>query len=141
MSTTVGTVGTPGAIKQSPTAAGFLGQGVSWPLQLNAQGRLAMSWGVALVEEALRQIFSTAQGERAMLPDYGSATAAFEPPDLARTVAKFKQDVAAYEPRVEYVVLAPQLGPGVNEVTVDCQYKLRDEANERTLTLGVFNGP
>lgn len=133
--------GTPGAIKQPPAAAGFLGQGVSWPLKINAQGRLATSWGASLVEEALKQIFATAQGERAMLPDYGANTGAFEPPDLARTIAKFKLDVANYEPRVEYVVVTPQLGPGTNEVSVDCQYKLRDEANERTLTLGVFNGP
>ena len=133
--------GTPGAIKQVPAAAGFIGQGVTWPLQINTQGRLSTSWGAPLVEQALQQIFMTAQGERPMLPDYGSATAAFEPFDLQRTIAKFKQDVANFEKRVEYVTVTPSPGPGLNEVTVDCQYKLYDQANESTLTLGVFNGP
>lgn len=135
-------VGTPGAITKPPINAGITGQGVSYPIAYNVQGRLKISSGSVCVEEALRAILETAIGERAMLPSYGSRVGEFEPVDLARMIAKFKKDVSDYEPRVEEITsIDDVVGPGVGEVSISFQYRLVGEANERILTFGLFTSP
>jgi phage baseplate assembly protein W len=136
------TVGTPGAIQTPSPTGGFMGQGVKYPLTLTSQGRLQLSNGTTCVEDSLRAILETAPGERAMLPGYGAKTGEFEPIDLQRMVAKFKKDVADYEPRVESIVAADiGYGPGVGEASVNIVYQLVGEANERILTYPIFVGP
>ena len=136
------TVGTPGAIQQPPVTSGFLGQGVTYPPQFTAQGRLKLSSGTTSVEEALKTILETSPGERPMLPGYGARIGEFEPVDLARMVAKFKKDVADYEPRVESInSFDTNPGQGIGEVIGTITYTLVGEASERILTYPLFAGP
>lgn len=135
------TVGTTGAIKTPPSTSGFLGQGIKYPLTLTTTGRLALSSGQTSVEQALQAILETAPGERPMLPGYGSKMGEFEPIDLQRMIAKFKKDVADYEPRVDSIAnIDSVLGPGVGEVSLSVYYVLVGEANERILTYPLFLG-
>ncbi len=134
-------VGTPGAIRQPPASSGNFGQGISYPLSYNAQGRLTLSYGPTSVEQALQAIWETGVGERAMLPKYGADTGTFEPTDLDRMIIRFRQNVAEYEPRVESVDITTSDGPGQGEVSVQVAYTLVGEANERTLTFPFFVGP
>ncbi len=134
-------VGAAGAIQQSPPMAGTGGQGVSYPPTLTVQGRLKISSGSTSVEESLRSILETAPGERAMLPGYGARQGEFEPVDLVTMIAKFKKDVADYEPRVESVEVSTEAGPGAGEATVTIIYIIAGDATERTLTAGFFVGP
>lgn len=136
------TVGTPGAIQSPSPTGGFFGQGVSYPVTLTAQGRLQLSNGTTCVEESLQTILETAPGERPMLPGYGAKTGEFEPVDLQRMIAKFKKDVADYEPRVDSIASIETIyGPGVGEVTLSIYYVLVGEANERILTYPLYVGP
>jgi phage baseplate assembly protein W len=136
------TVGTPGAIQTPPSTSGFLGQGVKYPLTLTNTGRLDLSNGQTSVEEALQAILETSPGERPMLPNFGSKTGEFEPVDLQRMIAKFKKDVADYEPRVESIANIDSVyGPGVGETTISIYYVVVGEANERILTYNLFVGP
>lgn len=135
-------VGTSGSIQQPSATSGFLGQGVTYPIAFTPQGRLKLSSGTTCVEEALKTILETAPGERPMLPGFGSRVGEFEPIDLARMIAKFKKDVADYEPRVDSIAnVDANYGPGAGEVSVTIQYVLVNEANERILSASVFTGP
>lgn len=134
-------VGTPNAIQQPSPSSGFLGQGVTYPIEYTTQGRLKISNGTTTVEESLRCILETAPGERVMLPGYGAKMGEFEPIGLARMIAKFKKDVADYEPRVESVTVTSQLGLGTGEAEITIVYQVVGEANERVLTYGLFAGP
>ena len=135
------TVGTTGAIQTPPSTSGFLGQGVKYPLTLTTTGRLDLSNGQTSVEEALQAILETAPGERPMLPGFGAKVGEFEPIDLQRMIAKFKKDVADYEPRVDSIEkIDAQYGPGAGEVSVSIYYILVGEANERILTYPLFLG-
>lgn len=136
------TVGTPGAIQAPPSNSGFLGQGVKYPLTLTTTGRLDLSSGQTSVEESLQAILETAPGERKMLPGFGARVGEFEPVDLQRMIAKFKKDVADYEPRVESITdVQSAYGPGVGEVSLSIYYTLVGDANENILTYGLFLGP
>jgi phage baseplate assembly protein W len=136
------TVGTSGAIQTPPSTSGFLGQGIKYPLTLTTTGRLDLSSGQTSVEEALQAILETSPGERPMLPGFGAKMGEFEPVDLQRMIAKFKKDVADYEPRVESIAnIDNVLGPGVGEVTLSIYYTVVGEANERILTYPIFVGP
>lgn len=137
-----GFVGIPGAIRQPPAQSGNFGQGATYPLALTRTGAVQLSYGAKSVEEALCAILDTSPGERVMLPDYGANVGApGEPIDVQRVVAKFKLDVASYEPRVDTVDVDVVPGPDVGAVTLNIAYQLQYEANERVLTYPLFVGP
>lgn len=135
------TVGTPGAIRQPPPQSGNFGQGATYPLTYTTSGSIKLSSGSQSVEDALRAILETCPGERPMLPDFGAAVGPFEPIDVQRMIAKFKFDVATYEPRVDTVDVTTDPGPTQEQVTLNISYQLRDEADERVLTFPLFVGP
>ena len=51
----------------------FLGQGWSFPLEVNNRGGISMSRLEQDIEESIRIILGTAKGERVMRPDFGSS--------------------------------------------------------------------
>ena len=50
----------------------YLGKGLKFPFQINANGGVAMSEGEEHLAEGLRHLVSTRLGERVMRRDYGS---------------------------------------------------------------------
>lgn len=137
-----GFAGTPGAIRQPPAQSGNFGQGASYPLALTKTGAVQLSYAAQSVEDSLCAILDTVPGERMMLPDYGANVGApGEPIDVQRVIAKFKLDVATYEPRVDTVDVDTTPGPVAGEVTLNIAYQLQYEANERVLTYNLFVGP
>jgi phage baseplate assembly protein W len=134
------TVGTPGAIRQPPAQSGNFGQGAAYPLAYTTAGSIRLSYGRQSVEDSLRAILETVPGERPMLPDFGAAVGPFEPIDLPRAIAKFKLDVATYEPRIDTVDVTTDPGPTQAEVTMNISYSLKDEADEHVLTYPLFLG-
>jgi phage baseplate assembly protein W len=63
----------------------FLGQGLAFPLQVNARGEVALVRGERDIEQSIRIILGTQPGERVMRPEFGCRAheLLFEP----RTVA------------------------------------------------------
>lgn len=127
-----------GALPVPPPVAGFLGQGIKYPPQLTATGRLALSSGTTSVEESFFSILSTSEGERPMLPKYGARCGEFEPADVQRMIIKFRDNVADYEPRADIIDAVADYGPGVGEVNVRITYLIKGEAGERVLTYPLF---
>jgi phage baseplate assembly protein W len=133
--------GTPGAIKAVPVQAGHFGQGVKYPLAIDAAGRLALSAGPVAVADALSSIVQTQSGERAMQPDYGAGISLFDPIDPDRTRFALLQTIADHEPRIQTADVVVTQGQAASDSEATITYVLTTEANTRTLTVPFFVGP
>jgi phage baseplate assembly protein W len=84
----------------------LIGTGISFPLQADQRGVLALSQGVSDIEQAMRLILGTAPGERPMRPEFGCAVhdLVFDTVD-AEMVGKVETAVhralARWEPRID----------------------------------------
>ena len=58
-------------------AAALLGRGVSFPMRIGPDGRVASSEGDDNIRESIRTILLTDPGERIMLPEFGGGLRAF----------------------------------------------------------------
>jgi len=89
---------------------GFLGRGLSFPLQVNARGGIALSDGERDIQESIRIILSTRPGERVMRPTFGCRAneLLFEPRDVATETLLRQYVVEALtmrEPRIEVIAV------------------------------------
>jgi phage baseplate assembly protein W len=84
----------------------FLGQGLGFPLRVNARGEISLVRGSRDIEESIRIILGTRPGERVMRPDFGcrASELLFEPRTSA-TQTRMRQYVLRalrrWEPRIE----------------------------------------
>lgn len=81
------------------------GSGISFPVRLGPDGRMAVSAGPENVREAIRVILLTEPGERLQLPEFGGGAGRFlfEPNTVAtrRLVQeRIEEAVGRWEPRV-----------------------------------------
>lgn len=86
--------------------ADLYGRGVSFPLRVNADGRLAWSAGEASVRESLRLVLLTGQGERLRRPGFGAGLERFlfEPntPGTWRAIEEsIRRSLERWEPRLK----------------------------------------
>jgi phage baseplate assembly protein W len=90
--------------------ADLIGSGVSFPLQADQRGVLALAHGVNDIEQAISLILGTAPGERPMRPEFGCAVHDFvfdtiDAEMVGRVEAAVHQALARWEPRIEVVAL------------------------------------
>lgn len=84
----------------------FIGKGWSFPMGTTSSGSIALVSSDDELDQAIRIILSTAQGERPMRPEFGCAIHdyVFDPADL-NTAGKLRTAVEAalamWEPRVD----------------------------------------
>jgi phage baseplate assembly protein W len=88
----------------------LIGSGVSFPLQADQRGVLALAHGITDIEQAIRLILGTAPGERPMRPEFGCAVhdVVFDTIDaemVGRVETAVHQALARWEPRIEVVGL------------------------------------
>ena len=89
-----------------PALGSFLGQGMSFPPRVGADGHFVWSQGEANIRENIAVILKTDPGERLALPDFGAGLSRylFEPNNAA-THARLQEDIrralAQWEPRVQ----------------------------------------
>ena len=86
----------------------FLGQGIAFPLHVDAAGGLALRAGLDNIEEGVRTILGTAIGERVMRPTFGCRIHdyVFHPnsPTTAGFVAFYvREALDKWEPRIRDV--------------------------------------
>lgn len=92
-------------MSNNPKSKEFLGQGLAFPLQVNARGEIALVSGERDVEQSIRVILGTRPGERVMRPEFGcrAQELLFEPRTVA-TEALMKRYVSEalrrWEPRI-----------------------------------------
>lgn len=123
ISDVIQTVGTPGAISAVPASAGIGGQGVSYPLSFNAQGRLDISSGEQSVRESIFSMLLTFQHDRPAEDDYGANVGAFEPDNTGLIADALGKCMADHDDRARIlsVDLVPTLEQGSYDLTVTFQ--------------------
>lgn len=83
----------------------LLGRGLSWPLRVDADGRLARSADETNVREHIRLILATGRGERIGVPEFGAGLTEFlfEPntPTTHRLIkGRVENALTRWEPRI-----------------------------------------
>lgn len=124
----------------------FLGQGLAFPLQLNARGGLALVAGARDIEQAIRIILETEPGERVMRPEFGCrAKELIYAPRNAATesllVEYVSQALEMWEPRIQVQEVAARIEPGLDGGwLVDIRYQIKATHDERSLVYPFFIG-
>jgi phage baseplate assembly protein W len=95
----------------------FLGIGWKFPLQVTPGGQIARACYEQRIEESIFLILSTAQGERAMLPDFGCGIhdLVFAPNNavtLSRVTQSVRKSLTSYEPRIDVLDVNADSAPG-----------------------------
>lgn len=106
-----------------------LGRGIAFPLRLSG-GKLAMNAYEAQVEQSIRIILRTAQGERIMRPQYGVGAdrLAFEPmggATAAQLRHRITESLTQFEPRIELRTVTVNALPASGELRADIEYRIR----------------
>jgi phage baseplate assembly protein W len=117
----------------------FIGRGLTFPLQVDSQGRLALTNGENEIFQSIRVILETSPGERVMRPTFGCRVweLIFEPRD-ASTEALLKEYVrealAMWEPRIEVTgVDILEEGAPQEVVMVNIRYLIKNTHDERSI--------
>jgi phage baseplate assembly protein W len=117
----------------------FIGRGLSFPLQVDSQGRLALTNGENEIEQSIRIILETSPGERVMRPTFGCRVweLLFESRN-ATTEALLKQYVrealAMWEPRIDVIgvdILEESMYDAA--IMVNIRYTIKNAHNERSI--------
>ncbi len=118
----------------------FIGQGLNWPLQLNAQGGVAMSQGQMEIEQSIRIILETIPGERVMRPEFGCRAweLMFAPRNAATEaqLIEFVQEaLRMWEPRivVTAVEIARNSSYDDSVILTDIRYQVKNTHDERSI--------
>lgn len=112
-------------------ARDFLGIGWKFPLQVTPGGQIAQARYEQRIEESIFLILSTAQGERAMLPDFGCGIhdLVFAPNNavtLSRVTQSVRKALTNYEPRIDVLDVSADSAPGQdNLLLIRISYRIR----------------
>lgn len=113
-----------------PREGRLLGQGISFPPRIGADGRVAWSGGVDSIRESIRVILMTDPGERLMLPAFGAGLRGFLfEPNIPATHRLIQERVdftlGRWEPRIELVRVVVDADPDdAQQANVTIDYKL-----------------
>jgi phage baseplate assembly protein W len=122
----------------------FLGRGWSFPVAVDASGRIALSDYENDIREALRIILLTAKGERVMRPDFGAGLHDFvfesmSATTIGRVQAAVRDALIEWEPRVQVleVNVEPERGE-FGKLLIDIDYKVRATNNRFNLVFPFY---
>jgi uncharacterized protein len=109
----------------------FLGRGWKFPIQLDAQGHIAVSTFEDNVAEAVRIVLLTFTGERVMRPDFGSdlhdyVFSQMSGNTLGLVQAAVRDALVRWEPRIQ--VLSVEVQPDESDISrllVNLEYRVR----------------
>lgn len=122
----------------------FLGQGVAFPLQINARGEIALVSGERDIEQSIRIILGTRPGERVMRPEFGcrASELLFEPRNSATETQMqqyIEEALRRWEPRIDVQwisILADKVQDGA--VVVEVNYLVKATHDERSIVYPFF---
>jgi phage baseplate assembly protein W len=120
-------------------AAGFLGVGWKFPVNMDTRGKIQMSEYEEDIREAIWIILATSKGERVMRPDFGSGIHefVFATVDIATIgfiESSVREALAMYEPRIEVLnveVSTEEIHQGKLLISID--YRVLDTNSEFNL--------
>lgn len=117
----------------------FIGRGLTFPLRVDGQGRLALTSGGDDMDESLRLVIGTAPGERAMRPRFGCAIwellyAPINATTLGEMAYAVRQALSEWEPRVLVEDVRTYPAPGIDgTVLIEVDYRIRATNDRRNL--------
>lgn len=129
-----------------PLAPGraYLGQGLAFPLRVNARGRLGTARAEAKIEQSVWLILSTAIGERVMRPMYGCGIhdmlfEANHPAARARLVDQVRRALSDQEPRIAVLQVAVDYSDAdPSAVLVRIDYRIHENNSIASLVYPFF---
>lgn len=92
------------------------GSGISFPMRLGPDGRVAVSAGPDNIRESIRVILLTEPGERLQLPDFGGGAGRFlfEPNTVGtrrRVQERIEESLRRWEPRIQVQAVTVEEDP------------------------------
>ena len=117
----------------------LVGAGIAFPLRVDSRGGLALSRSNDDVDEAIRLIVGTAQGERPMRPEFGCGIHeyVFESIDaytLGRIDYEIRVALDRWEPRIDVVDIEFDTSEAeVGKLVIEITYALRTTSDVRNL--------
>jgi uncharacterized protein len=123
---------------------GFIGRGLAFPLRTSATGGIAMVEDHRELEEAIRLIIGTAQGERPMRPAFGCRIhdhvfAPINDLTIGTIAFEVEQAVARWEPRVD--VGTVDVYPDEDDPSllyIELTYRAKQTNDERNLVFPFY---
>jgi hypothetical protein len=116
----------------------FIGAGLAFPLQVNAQGSLQLSSGAPNLEESIWIILQTQLGERVYRPTFGSrlTNLTFEPLSI-QTLLNIRlcveEALQMWEPRLTLKEVRTDPDPVRGKVNIEIIYQPKDSHTLRSM--------
>jgi len=122
----------------------FIGSGWSFPLRIEATGRVALVSKDREIAEAIRLILGTSYGERPMRPEFGCGIHdyVFAPADATtagHVAYEVRQSLERWEPRID--VLAVTVTPDAEDAStlyIDISYAISGSNDPRNLVFPFY---
>jgi phage baseplate assembly protein W len=117
----------------------YIGQGLTFPLQISQQGGFALAHGVNDIEQAVRIILGTSPGERVMRPEFGCRIheLVFAPNNATtrRLLAYYVEEALdRWEPRITIREINATTDPARDgALLVEIKYEIKDTHDERSI--------
>jgi uncharacterized protein len=125
----------------------FIGRGFAFPMDVNANGAIAVAGGARKLEQAMSLVLATYPGERPFRPYFGSKLRdfVFEGASidvLARIEREVRDSLARWEARVtvQDVLVLPDVDEQ-NRLNIEITYVVRDENDPRNLVFPFYTIP
>ncbi|MFF2625358.1 GPW/gp25 family protein [Kitasatospora griseola] len=125
----------------------IIGSGWAYPASIAPTGQVALAGGHVDVEEAIRIILGTVQGERRMRPDFGCGVheLVFDPLDAGtatRAEMEVRQALERWEPRIEVTDIVFGLDrEDAGVLYLDIRYRVRTTSESRNLVFPFYSLP
>lgn len=129
---------------QSDNGIDFVGAGWSFPLGVDATGRIALVSREREIQESLRLILGTAPGERPMRPEFGCRIHehVFGPANsttAGRVAHDVREAIERWEPRVDLLDVGVSFDAhSEGTLYVDIEYTLRGDNDPRNLVFPFY---
>lgn len=121
----------------------YLGQGMSFPPRVGADGRFVWSQGEANIRENIAVILKTDPGERLALPEFGAGLSRFLfEPNNAATHARLQEAItgalSTWEPRIQVETVDIAADPAdLESARATITYRLVATSARERISLGV----
>jgi phage baseplate assembly protein W len=117
----------------------FLGIGWKYPVNIDKNKKIAISWYEEDIKESIRIILGTAKGERVMRPDFGCSIhdlvfAPINTTTVSQVENSVREALTIWEPRIELIevkVSMEKADQGMLPVSID--YRVRTTNNRFNL--------
>ena len=128
-------------------AKAYLGNGLNFPVRMNARGEIMLVTGAEDIEQSIRIILGTRPGERVMRPTFGCRAyeLLFEPRSAAAAsqLQEFIDEaLRLWEPRIEVMSIDVSAGEyGDGSLVAEIEYQIKATHDTRSIVYPFFIEP